>query len=59
MKNSEYDTKFLIEVLKSGLAGYNIILEADMTGTRPLYISKAWRNSAQGQGMEDRKKEEV
>ena len=51
LKNSNYDTIFRKEVLKSGLVGYNKILEAHLTGKRPMYRSSKWRKSAQG--MED------
>ena len=50
-ENSGYDEKFRKDILPSGLAGYNKILEADWSGKRPMYRSKAWRQSAQG--MED------
>ena len=53
LKNSGYDEKFRKEILQSGIAGYNKILEADWSGKRPMYRSKAWRQSAQG--MEDQK----
>ena len=35
LKNSGYDTNFQKEVLKSGLSGYNKILDADWTGEIP------------------------
>ena len=54
LKNSDYDAIFRSDILKSGLKGYNKILEAHDTGTKPLYRSKEWRRSSQG--MEDRKK---
>ena len=53
LKNSDYNTTFRKEVLKSGLVGYNKILEADLTGRRPLYRSSEWRQSSLG--MEDQK----
>ena len=40
LKNSDYDATFRSEILKSGLKGYNKILEAHDTGTKPLYRSK-------------------
>ena len=53
LKNSNYNTIFRKEVLKSGLVGYNKILEAHLTGKRPIYRSSKWRKSSQG--MEDQK----
>ena len=54
LKNSDYDAIFRSDILKSGLKGYNKILEDHNTGTKPLYRSKEWRRSSQG--LEDRKK---
>ena len=46
LSNSGYGEQFRAEILKSGLAGYNKILEADMAGTRPIYRSKGWNISS-------------
>ena len=46
LKNSGYSEKFRAEILKSGLDGYQKILEADRLGKRPLYRLKQWRAAA-------------
>ena len=56
LKNSGYDTKFRIEVLKSGLSGYNKILDADLSGERPLYRPKHWRTSSRRMDKVNKKK---
>ena len=53
LKNSDYNTTLRKEVLKSGLVVYNKILQADLTGRRPIYRSSKWRQSSLG--MEDQK----
>ena len=40
--------------MKSGLNGYNKILEADKSGLKPMYRPKGWKKSARG--MEKRNK---
>ena len=35
-------------MLKSGLTGYNRILEADLAGKKPMYRSREWKKTAQG-----------
>ena len=54
MKNSGYPAKFRKEVLLAGLSGYGKILDADRAGTKPLYRSQKWQESAPG--LEDKKK---
>ena len=46
LKNSGYSEAFRLEILKSGLNGFNKILKADRDGTRPMYRPKGWRESA-------------
>ena len=46
LKNSGYSESFRVEIMKSGLAGYNKILTADRLGQRPIYRLRQWRASA-------------
>ena len=46
LKNSGYNEAFRIEILKSGMQGYNMILKAEKDGTRPMYRPKGWKESA-------------
>ena len=46
LKNSGYSEAFRLEILKSGLHGFNNILKADRDGTRPMYRPKSWKESA-------------
>ena len=46
LKNSGYSQKFRVEILKSGLKGYNKILKAEKDGVRPMYRPKGWKESA-------------
>ena len=48
LRNSGYEPTFRIEVLNSGLTGYNRILEADLAGKKPMYRSREWKKTAQG-----------
>ena len=56
LKNSGYDVKFRTEVLKSGLLGYNKILEAEKSGVRPLYRLKFWKATERKQKKQEKKK---
>ena len=47
LKNSGYSETFRAEILKSGLKGYNLILEAEREKVRPVYRPKGWKESAQ------------
>ena len=44
-KNSWYDQQFRTEVLRSGIKGYNSILEDAKSGVKPLYRTKEWKSS--------------
>ena len=46
LKNSGYSEKFRLELLRSGLQGYNKILEAERDGVRPVHRPKGWKESA-------------
>ena len=46
LKNSGYSEAFRIEILKSGVQGYNKILKAEKDGIRPVYRPKGWKESA-------------
>ena len=46
LKNSGYSQKFRLEILHSGLQGYNKILKAERDGIRPVYRPKGWNESA-------------
>ena len=46
LRNSGYSEKFRTEILRSALNGYNKILEADISGEKPLYRPKEWKSSA-------------
>ena len=54
--NSGYNVCFRMEVLKSGLVGYNRILAADSAGTRPIYRMKQWQASSRWMEKKRRKK---
>ena len=43
LKNSGYDEKFRLEVLKSSLNGYDKIIEDDEKGIKPVYRNKEWK----------------
>ena len=43
MKNSGYDEKFRLEVLKSSINGYEKILEDGEKGVKPVYRNKEWK----------------
>ena len=43
MKNSGYDEKFWLEVLKSSINGYEKILEDHKSGSKPIYRNKDWK----------------
>ena len=43
MKNSGYCEKFRLEVLKSGMKAYNIMVENDRNSTVPMYRSREWK----------------
>ena len=45
LKNSGYDQKFRTEVLRSGIKGYNSILEEAKSGVKPLYRTKESKSS--------------
>ena len=46
LKNSGYSETFRAEILKSGLKGYNLILQAEREGVRPVYRPKGWKEAA-------------
>ena len=46
LKNSGYSETFRLEILNSGLKGYNKILCAERDGVRPVYRPKGWKESA-------------
>ena len=48
MKNSGYDEKFRLEVLKSSVNGYEKILEDGEKGVKPVYRSKEWKEKMTG-----------
>ena len=43
LKNSGYDEKFRLEILKSCLNGFEKIVEDEKNGIKPIYRSKAWK----------------
>ena len=43
MKNSGYGEKFRLEVLKSGMKAYDIMVQNDAEGTTPMYRSREWK----------------
>ena len=56
LKNSGYSTQFRKEILKSGIKGYNKILEDDKNQIKPIYISKEWEISARRMDRKTKKK---
>ena len=46
LKNSGYSEAFRLEILNSGLKGFDKILKAEREGTRPMYRPKGWKESA-------------
>ena len=45
MKNSGYDEKLRLEVLKSSINGYEKILEDGKNGVKPIYRNKVWKET--------------
>ena len=56
LKNSNYSTEFRKEVLKSGIHGYNKILDDAKNGTKPMYKPKGWKNYARWLDRQNKKK---
>ena len=56
LKNSNYNSEFRREVLKSGINGYNKILDDDKNGAKPLYRSKEWKSSTRRLDKQNKKK---
>ena len=54
LKNSGYSEVFRLEILKSGLQGYNKILKAEREKIRPVYRPKGWKET--DRWLEKRKK---
>ena len=46
LKNSGYDEKFRVEILNSGLRGFDKIIKAERDGVRPMYRPKGWNETA-------------
>ena len=46
LKNSGYSEAFRLEILKSGLQGYNKIFKAEKDKVRPMYRPKGWKEGA-------------
>ena len=44
--NSNHNIEFRKEILKSGIKGYNKILDDDKQGITPIYRQKKWRSSS-------------
>ena len=57
LKNSGYSETFRLEILHSGLKGYNKILCAERDGVRPVYRPKGWKESARWLAKRRKKKE--
>ena len=43
LKNSGYDEKFRLEILKSSLNGFEKIVEDEKNGIKPIYRCKTWK----------------
>ena len=56
LKNSGYSETFRAEILRSGLQGYNKIVNADKQGTRPMFRPKDWRKAARWLDKKKKKK---
>ena len=46
LKNSGYSEAFRLEILNSGLKGFDKILKAEREGIRPMFRPKGWKESA-------------
>ena len=57
LKNSDYDEKFRLEVLKSSINGYEKIIEDDENGIKPVYRSKEWKEKNNWNSKKKFKKE--
>ena len=57
MKNSGYDVKFRLEVLKSSINGFEKIVEDSKNGIKPIYRSKTWKESNNWNAKKKSKKE--
>ena len=56
LKNSGYSEAFRLEILRSGMQGYNKIVAAEKEGARPMYRKKDWRKSARWLDKKRKKK---
>ena len=59
LKNSGYSETFRAEILKSGLKGYNLILQAERESVRPVYRPKGWKESARWLEKKTKKEEQL
>ena len=55
LSNAGYSKTFRTDILKSGLAGYSKIVDADRAGTRPMHRNKEWRASSRLLEKRDKK----
>ena len=56
LKNSGYTQTFRTEVLRSGIKGYNTILEQAKSGVKPIYRTKGWQSSARRMAKQSKKR---
>ena len=44
LKNSGYDKKYRIEVLDSAMKAFEIMIEKERKGTKPLFRDRKWKS---------------
>ena len=54
MKNSAYGPNYRAQILRSALYAFDIMVEEDRVGKKPLYRTRAWNKEKQAQDKEDK-----
>ena len=57
LKNSGYDERFRLEILKSSINGYEKIVEDHQNGVKPMYRSREWKEKNKWNAKKSSKKE--
>ena len=56
MKTSGYNANYRLQVIKSGMAGYDKMLEEEMRGGRPINMARSWEEDKRQTKKELQKK---
>ena len=54
MKNSSYGPNYRAQILKSALNAFDIMVEEDRVGKKPLYRTRAWNKEKRVKDKEDK-----